>query len=274
MPRMVGVSFRKAGKIYYFDAGDLDINPGDWVVVETVRGKEIGRIISKTREISVDEMPGTIKNIIRKATPEDLDSARELRRKIIEAFKIGEEKIRFHELPMKLIDVEYTLDGSKMVFYFSSEGRVDFRELVKDLASVFRKRIELHQIGVRDESKMLGGLGPCGRPLCCATFLTEFAPVSIKMAKEQNLSLNPIKISGTCGRLMCCLKYEQQYYSEAMKELPPIGSEVEIDTEGTGTVVDLNALKHTVIVELPSKARLEISVEKIKLISKKERRQK
>jgi cell fate regulator YaaT (PSP1 superfamily) len=270
MEKVVGISFRRAGKVYLFAAGGLELSENDWVIVETARGREIGRVASGPRDAGEEEASGTLKGVMRKASQKDLITAGELEMKAMEAFRIGEAKIKFHKLPMKLLDVEYTLDGGKIIFYFSAEGRVDFRDLVKDLASVFRKRIELHQIGVRDEAKMLGGLGCCGRPLCCATFLTEFAPVSIKMAKEQNLSLNPIKISGTCGRLMCCLKYEHDFYHEARKRLPSIGSEVQMDEEGVGAVVDINVPKETVIVELPSKARLELPGNQVRVLPKKE----
>lgn len=270
MDKVVGISFRRAGKIYLFTTGGLELSEEEWVIVETARGREIGRVVTGPRDMKEEDSSGTLKGVMRKATQKDFVTARELEMKAMEAFRIGEAKIEFHKLPMKLLEVEYTLDGGKIIFCFSAEGRVDFRDLVKDLASVFRKRIELHQIGVRDEAKMLGGLGCCGRSLCCATFLTEFAPVSIKMAKEQNLSLNPVKISGTCGRLMCCLKYEHDFYHEARKRLPSIGSEVQVDEEGIGVVVDVNVPKDTVIVELPSKARLEMPGSQVRVLSKKE----
>ena len=270
MDKVVGISFRRAGKIYFFTTGGLELSEEEWVVVETARGREIGRVVTSPRNMKEGESSETLKGVLRKATQKDLINSRELEMKAVEAFRIGEAKIKFHNLPMKLLEVEYTLDGGKIIFCFSAEGRVDFRDLVKDLASVFRKRIELHQIGVRDEAKMLGGLGCCGRPLCCATFLTEFAPVSIKMAKEQNLSLNPVKISGTCGRLMCCLKYEHDFYHEARKRLPSIGSEVQMDEEEIGVVMDVNVPKDTVIVELPSKARLEMPGSQVRVLPKKE----
>ncbi|MFH0800792.1 MAG: stage 0 sporulation family protein [bacterium] len=270
MDKVVGISFRRAGKVYLFTTGGLELSEEEWVIVETARGREIGQVVAGPRDMQEEDSSTTLKGVMRKATQKDFIAARELEMKAMEAFRIGEAKIKFHKLPMKLLEVEYTLDGGKIIFCFSAEGRVDFRDLVKDLASVFRKRIELHQIGVRDEAKMLGGLGCCGRSLCCATFLTEFAPVSIKMAKEQNLSLNPVKISGTCGRLMCCLKYEHDFYHEARKRLPSIGSEVQMDDEGIGVVVDVNVPKDTVIVELPSKARLEMPGGQARVISKKE----
>lgn len=266
MGKIVGVSFRRCGKIYKFDSGDLEIYRGDWVVAETVRGLELGQVMydrvkpeegGEDREFSV---------LIRKATSEDFKSMEKNHFKSAEAFRIGLEKIRKHGLPMKLVDVEYTLDENKIVFYFSAEGRVDFRALVRDLASVFRKRIELHQIGVRDVAKMLGGMAPCGRTVCCATFLTNFDPVSIRMAKEQNLSLNPVKISGACGRLMCCLRYEHNQYRDLASDLPEIEASVTLD-EGVGHVVDLNIPKQTAIIEMPSNARLEYEGSSFRRIS-------
>ncbi|MCE1247083.1 MAG: stage 0 sporulation family protein [Firmicutes bacterium] len=255
MGKLVGISFRRCGKVYRFDAGDLEIYKGDWVVVETVRGVELGQVMHDKMAPPEDETV-VVKPILRKAEPGDFKSVEDNKYKSAEAFRIGLEKIREHGLPMKLVDVEYTLDESKIVFYFSSDGRVDFRALVRDLAAIFRKRIELHQIGVRDVAKILGGIGPCGLTVCCATFLTGFDPVSIRMAKDQNLSLNPVKISGSCGRLMCCLKYEFDQYTELMEGLPEQGSRV-IFPDGEGTVIELNIPKQTVIVEMPSNARVE-----------------
>jgi len=220
--RVVGVRFKKAGKIYYFDPGEVALAAGDHVIVETVRGMEYGEVVVGPKEVPEEGLVLPLKKVIRKATAEDALQVEENKRKAERAFDICLEKIASHGLPMKLIDVEYTFDGSKIIFYFTAEGRVDFRELVKDLASVFKTRIELRQIGVRDEAKMLGGLGPCGRPLCCATFLGDFEPVSIKMAKQQSLSLNPTKISGICGRLMCCLKFESEYYRDAKSGGPDV----------------------------------------------------
>ncbi len=212
MAKVVGIRFKKAGKIYYFLPGGLDIRPNDNVIVETARGMEFGKVVLPLREIQSEEVVSPLKEVLRKATPEDEELFNNNETKEKEAFKVCVSKIIAHKLPMKLIDVEYTFDGNKIIFSFTAEGRVDFRELVKDLAAVFRTRIELRQIGVRDEAKMLGGLGSCGRELCCASFLGDFEPVSIRMAKDQNLSLNPTKISGICGRLMCCLKYENGCY--------------------------------------------------------------
>ncbi|HHV64980.1 MAG TPA: stage 0 sporulation family protein [Peptococcaceae bacterium] len=212
MVKVVGIRFKKAGKIYYFLPGNQDLKVGDNVIVETARGMEFGKVVLPLREVPDEEIVAPLKEVLRKATPEDEEQDRINAKKEKDAFQICLTKIAAHNLPMKLIDVEYTFDGNKIIFSFTAEGRVDFRELVKDLAAVFRTRIELRQIGVRDEAKMLGGLGSCGRELCCVTFLGEFEPVSIRMAKDQNLSLNPTKISGICGRLMCCLKYENNCY--------------------------------------------------------------
>ncbi|RKD28830.1 PSP1 domain-containing protein [Thermohalobacter berrensis] len=249
MAIVVGIRFKKAGKIYYFDPDGIDIKKGDNVIVETVRGIELGQVVVGIKEVSEDEIVSPLKKVIRVATEEDLEKHRENKEKEEEAFDICLKKIEKHGLEMKLIDVEYTFDNNKIIFYFTADGRVDFRELVRDLASVFRTRIELRQIGVRDEAKMIGGLGPCGRPMCCATFLGEFEPVSIKMAKEQNLSLNPTKISGICGRLMCCLKYEHSMYSDINKKLPKIGATVNTEV-GEGIVIDTNPLLESVKVRI------------------------
>lgn len=218
MQRVVGVQFKRVGKVYYFDPGELELGQGMPVVVETARGQEYGHIVQGPKEVGDNELTQPLKRVVRIGTSDDLVQLEENRQREKKAFQTAQEKIITHNLEMKLIDVEYTFDRSKIIFYFTADGRVDFRELVKDLASVFRTRIELRQIGVRDEAKMIGGLGPCGRPLCCATFLGDFEPVSIKMAKEQNLSLNPAKISGICSRLMCCLKYESDCYKSRRDE--------------------------------------------------------
>ncbi|GAA0179709.1 stage 0 sporulation family protein [Clostridium sediminicola] len=252
MITVVGIRFKKSGKIYYFSPNNLNIKINDFVIVETVRGTEFGQCVIGPKEVSNDNIVTPLKNVLRVATNEDVSKNKENKEKQEEAFNICIEKIENHDLPMKLIDVEYTFDNNKIIFYFTAEGRVDFRELVKDLASVFRTRIELRQIGVRDEAKMIGGLGPCGRPMCCSTFLGDFAPVSIKMAKEQNLSLNPSKISGICGRLMCCLNYEQDTYETIKKKLPKINSLV-FTNEGKGIVVSNNVIKEIVNVKLKKK---------------------
>ncbi|MCI8815161.1 MAG: stage 0 sporulation family protein [Lachnospiraceae bacterium] len=226
MKEVIGVRFRNVGKIYYFGPKDYQINLGDHVIVETARGVEYGYVVLAPNMVEDDAVVQPLKDVLRLATPEDEERELENREKEKEAFQICLKKIQDHKLGMKLIDVEYTFDNNKVLFYFTADGRVDFRALVKDLAAVFKTRIELRQIGVRDETKIMGGIGICGRPLCCHTYLTEFAPVSIKMAKEQNLSLNQTKISGACGRLMCCLKNEQEIYEELNKKLPGIGDTV------------------------------------------------
>lgn len=249
MFEVVGVRFKKAGKIYYFDPGEFDVQRGDHVIVETARGVEYGQVVIGKKKVSEEDVVLPLKNVMRIADEEDARQVEINKQDAIEAFDICLEKIAQHGLEMKLVDVEYTFDRNKIIFYFTADGRVDFRELVKDLAAVFRTRIELRQIGVRDQAKMLGGIGPCGRMLCCSTFLGDFEPVSIKMAKDQNLSLNPAKISGLCGRLMCCLKYENDNYESAKEELPEIGSEV-ITQAGNGQVVGLNILEKKVQVDL------------------------
>lgn len=241
MSVVVGVRFKKAGKIYYFDPLELEITQGDSVVVETARGVEFGQCVIGKRDINDSEIISPLKPVLRVATAEDIHSHTENKQKAKEAFRVCLEKIKQHELDMKLIDVEYTFDNNKVIFYFTADGRIDFRELVKDLASVFKTRIELRQIGVRDESKMVKGLGPCGREICCGSWLGDFAPVSIKMAKDQNLSLNPVKISGLCGRLMCCLKYEHDTYVQIRVGMPNRGDKVQTP-DGEAYVVDTNIL--------------------------------
>ncbi|MEE1281294.1 MAG: stage 0 sporulation family protein [Acutalibacteraceae bacterium] len=249
MTEVIGVRFKNVGKIYYFDPDSTSLEAGDYVIVETARGVECGQVAMANRQIKDDEIVHPLKKMIRKATEEDLENLRQNKEKEKKAFEICQEKITQHNLDMKLVDVEYTLDNNKILFYFTADGRVDFRALVKDLASVFRTRIELRQIGVRDEAKMLGGLGVCGRPFCCSSFMGEFQPVSIKMAKEQGLSLSPVKISGTCGRLMCCLKYEQEAYLDLLKKTPKVGAIVSTP-DGKGTVVEQNLLTGMLKVSL------------------------
>ena len=265
MVTVVGVRFRLAGKIYYFDPAGFELKQGDQVIVETVRGIEFGKVMIGPREVSEDKVTFPLKKVIRIATPEDHVQLKENEAKSKKAFDICLQKIKQHQLEMKLVDVEYTFDRSKIIFYFTADGRIDFRELVKDLASVFKTRIELRQIGVRDEAKMLGGLGPCGRPLCCATFLGEFEPVSIKMAKEQNLSLNPVKISGICSRLMCCLKYESSSYRDAKADLPLVGGKVRIDG-AEGTILETFPVKESVLVELKDGTKKEVLLSEIEEI--------
>lgn len=251
MIKVVGVRFKKAGKIYYFDPDKKWINEGDHVIVETIRGIEYGLVVVGPKMIKEEDVIQPLKKVLRIATEEDIKCNQENKEKEKKAFDLCQKKIEEHGLEMKLIDIEYTFDNNKVIFYFTADGRIDFRELVKDLASIFRTRIELRQIGVRDEAKMIGGLGPCGRPMCCSSFLGEFYPVSIKMAKEQKLSLNPSKISGICSRLMCCLNYEHEVYEENLKELPDAGDKVQIKgTNKTGIVIDVNPLFKTVKVNV------------------------
>lgn len=247
MITVVGVRFKEAGKIYYFNPGEHEIKKGDKVIVETARGVEFGHVVVGLKKVDEEEIVPPLKDVIRVANREDCRTHKINRRKAEEAFDICLEKIDKHGLEMKLIDAEYTFDNNKVIFYFTADGRVDFRELVKDLASVFRTRIELRQIGVRDEAKMIGGLGPCGKETCCTTFLGDFDPVSIKMAKEQDLSLNPTKISGLCGRLMCCLKYEHHIYDELLDKMPEVGSIV-LTPLGKATVIEVYTLLETVKV--------------------------
>ena len=248
MTKVIGVRFRTAGKIYFFSPGKLEVETGDKVIVETARGVEFGSVVTGPKEVEDDKITQPLKSVIRLATDEDKKKEEKNKEKEKEAFKICLEKIRKHGLEMKLIDAEYTFDNNKVLFYFTADGRIDFRELVKDLASVFRTRIELRQIGVRDETKIRGGIGICGRPLCCHTYLSEFAAVSIKMAKEQNLSLNPSKISGVCGRLMCCLTNEEETYEELNSQLPSVGDTVTTSDGLTGTVHSLSVLRRQVKV--------------------------
>ncbi len=252
MFKVVGVRFKKAGKIYYFDPEEIDVKFNDFVVVETARGLEFGHVVIGPKMVNDEEIVAPLKKVIRLALDEDFEIHRENTKKAKEALTICQEKVVEHGLKMKLVDVEYTFDNNKVIFYFTADGRVDFRELVKDLAAIFRTRIELRQIGVRDEAKMIGGIGPCGKTVCCAQFLGEFDPVSIKMAKEQSLSLNPTKISGLCGRLMCCLKYEHENYEELLSKIPQIGSIV-ITPMGRGTVVNSYTLLERVKVRVKLK---------------------
>ena len=260
---VVGVRFKKAGKIYYFDPGDFEIPKDEFVIVETARGVEFGRVVIPRKQVEEHDVVLPLKKVLRIAESKDRMIVDENKKAAAEAYEVCCQKVEAHELDMKLIDVEYTFDRNKVIFYFTADGRVDFRELVKDLAAIFRTRIELRQIGVRDEAKMLGGIGPCGRMLCCSTYLGDFEPVSIKMAKDQNLSLNPTKISGLCGRLMCCLKYENDEYETAKEQLPDLG-EMVMTPNGTGKVVGLNILERVLQVELVEQGRvLEFTLEEI-----------
>ncbi|PKR82953.1 PSP1 domain-containing protein [Heyndrickxia camelliae] len=260
---VVGVRFKKAGKIYYFDPGDLFIQKNDSVIVETVRGIEFGKVVTDRKSVDENDVVLPLKKVIRLANEKDQMIVSENKDAAREAYEVCCEKVEEHQLDMKLVDVEYTFDRNKVIFYFTADGRVDFRELVKDLAAIFRTRIELRQIGVRDEAKMLGGIGPCGRMLCCSTFLGDFEPVSIKMAKDQNLSLNPTKISGLCGRLMCCLKYENDEYEAAKESLPDVGETIQTPN-GIGKVIGLNILERVLQVELTGQERiLEFTMDEI-----------
>ena len=249
MVKVVGVRFKKVGKIYYFDPCDFDIKVNEFVIVETARGIEFGSVVVGPKFIEEEEIVSPLKKVLRIAEDEDFVTHRENIEMGKKAHSICEEKIKLHKLDMRIVDVEYTFDNNKIIFYFTADGRIDFRDLVKDLASIFKTRIELRQIGVRDEAKMLGGLGPCGKPCCCVQFLGDFEPVSIKMAKEQNLSLNPSKISGLCGRLMCCLKFEEEAYEDALSRMPKLG-DVAITEMGKGTIVYTYTLLETVKVRV------------------------
>ncbi len=249
MAEIVGIKFKDVGKVYYFSPNGMTFQKGDKAIVETARGLECGEVATENSDVPDESIVAPLKPVIRHATKEDLATVEQNKEKEKKAFQICEEKIARHGLDMKLVDVEYTFDSSKILFYFTADGRVDFRELVKDLAGVFRTRIELRQIGVRDGAKKLGGFGICGRPFCCNTFLGEFQPVSIKMAKEQGMSLNPVKISGTCGRLMCCLKYEQDTYEHLLRHTPKVGAIVET-VEGRGTVIENNLITGMLKVRL------------------------
>ena len=274
MVKIVGVRFRNAGKVYYFDPKGYKIKAGDHVIVETARGVEYGTVIGGIREVTDDRVVQPLKAVIRVATQEDDLRAEKSRAKEKDAMRICNEKIRKHKLDMKLIDAEYTFDNNKVLFYFTADGRIDFRELVKDLAAVFKMRIELRQIGVRDETKILGGIGICGRVLCCNSFLSEFAPVSIKMAKEQNLSLNPTKISGVCGRLMCCLKNEEDTYEYLNSKLPSIGESVTTIDGVRGEVQSVNVLRQMVKVVVDVEDEKEIREYEVKQLKFKPRRKK
>ena len=267
MTRVIGVRFRNVGKIYYFSPKDLEIKSGDHVIVETARGVEYGSVVLPPRDVEDEKVVQPLKEVIRIAGPQDDKKEESNRKKEKEAYQICLKKIKEHGLEMKLIDVEYTFDNNKVLFYFTADGRIDFRELVKDLAAIFKTRIELRQIGVRDETKILGGIGICGRALCCHTYLSEFAPVSIKMAKEQNLSLNPTKISGVCGRLMCCLKNEEETYEELNRKLPVVGDRVNTPEGLRGEVQSVNVLRQLVkvIVDVDDEKEIrEYAVEDLK----------
>ena len=274
MITIIGVRFRNVGKVYYFSPRELDICVGDHVIVETARGVEYGFVVLGPKEVDDSKVIQPLKEVIRIATPKDDAREESNRKKEKEAFEICQKKIRAHNLEMKLIDAEYTFDNNKMLFYFTADGRIDFRELVKDLAAVFKTRIELRQIGVRDETKIVGGIGICGRPLCCASYLSEFIPVSIKMAKEQNLSLNPTKISGVCGRLRCCLKNEEETYEYLNSRLPAVNDTVTTEDGLKGEVHSVNVLRQTVKVVVEVGDEKEIREYDVKQLKFKPRRRK
>ena len=264
MPKIVGIRFKPVSKIYYFDpAGFEDLEVGDYVIVETTRGREAGEVAIAPKEVPEDEVVSKLKGILRRAEPWDLVQMEHYRCLEPKALEVGRQKVTEYGLPMKLVKAEYNFDGSHLVFYFTAENRVDFRDLVRDLAKTLKAKIELKQVGVRDEAKLIGGLGRCGRPLCCISFLSEFNPVSIKMAKQQDLPLSPTEISGLCGRLLCCLTYENEYYAEVKKKLPRVGERVNTPY-GAGKVTGVNALKETVNVELKSEVTVEIPAKDIK----------
>lgn len=275
MIKVIGVRFRRAGKVYFFDPLNLNIQAGQHVIVETARGIEFGNVVIGNREVEDSKVIQPLKSVIRLATPADQETEKNNKLKEKDAFKICLEKIKKHNLQMKLIDAEYTFDNNKVLFYFTADGRIDFRELVKDLAAVFKTRIELRQIGVRDETKIVGGIGICGRPLCCHSYLAEFIPVSIKMAKEQNLSLNPTKISGVCGRLMCCLKNEEETYEDLNSKLPNIGDYVTTDDGLKGEVHSVSVLRQLVkVVVVVNKDEKEIREYKVSQLRFKPKRRK
>ena len=259
MAEVVGVRFKRAGRVYYFDPAGIDLEVNEYVVVKTTRGQELGQVVIAPKQVLASEIEATLKPVVRKAEPEDIERAEEFTAKEEEALIECGRLIEKLNLPMKLLSAEYNLDGSRLTLFFSAEGRVDFRELVRELTSRFKVKVELRQVGPRDETKLVGGFGRCGRPLCCMSFLSEFAPVSIRMAKDQNLPLNPMKISGICGRLLCCLVYENEQYSSLREELPKIGQRVSTST-GPAKVIGTNPLKETVLVELESGALVELAL--------------
>ncbi len=265
MPLCVGVAFKRVAKSYWFDPAGLELEEEERVVVETTRGVELGTVKISAREIVPDEIQAPLKRVLRRAEALDLEQERRNRQKAKQALALCAERVKWHSLPMKLLQAEYNFDGSQVTIYFAAESRVDFRELVRDVAGQLRCKVQLHQVGARDQSKMIGGIGPCGLTLCCSTFLTEFAPISMKMAKDQSLFLNPVKFSGVCGKLMCCLRYEHDTYVEAKKRLPLIG-EIVMSPKGQGKVMDLNLLKETALVQLmESKAELEFPAAELRI---------
>ncbi|MCE5314644.1 MAG: stage 0 sporulation family protein [Armatimonadota bacterium] len=265
MPLVVGVTFRKVGKVYYFDPGELPLNEGDFVIAETARGVEFGEVVLEPREISEEELVAPLKKVVRVATGDDLQREASNRDREKHAYEVCERKIAEHGLPMKLLEAEYAFDGSQVTFSFSADGRIDFRELVKDVAGALKTKVQLHQIGVRDEAKLVGGYGGCGRSLCCATFLSNFEPISMKMAKDQSLFLNPAKFSGVCGKLMCCLRYEHEHYKLSQKQLPAVGAILMLEDGKKAKVVDVNVISNVISVETEEGVQLHIHAGQIKL---------
>jgi cell fate regulator YaaT (PSP1 superfamily) len=264
MPLVVGVTFRRVGKVYYFDPGEIGLREGDFVIAETARGVEFGEVVLEPRNVPEEELVAPLKRIVRVATGDDLDREAANRDREKHALEVCEQKIAQHGLPMKLLEVEYAFDGSQVTFSFGAEGRVDFRDLVKDVAGALKTKVQLHQIGVRDEAKLIGGYGTCGRPLCCATFLNNFDPVSMKMAKDQSLFLNPAKFSGACGKLMCCLRFEHEFYKSAQKRLPAVGAIVPLD-ERRAKVIDVNVVSNMITVQTEEDVQLHIHASKLNL---------
>ena len=265
MPLVVGVSFRRVGKVYYFDPGDIQLREGDFVIAETARGVEFGEVVLDPREVPDSELVAPLKRVVRLATGDDLGREAANREREAHAYEVCDRKISEHDLPMKLLEAEYAFDGSQVTFSFSADGRIDFRELVKDVAGILKTKVQLHQIGVRDEAKLIGGYGTCGRPLCCATFLSNFDPISMKMAKDQSLFLNPAKFSGVCGKLMCCLRYEHEFYKDAQKAVPSIGAILQLEEGGRARVIDVNVVSGVVTVQTEEDVQLHIPVSKLQM---------
>lgn len=264
MPLVVGVSFRRVGKVYYFDPGDIQLREGDFVIAETARGVEFGEIVLDPRDVTEEELVAPLKRVVRLATGDDLEREAANRERETHAYEVCERKIAEHHLPMKLLEAEFAFDGSQVTFSFSADGRIDFRELVKDVAGALKTKVQLHQIGVRDEAKLIGGYGTCGRGLCCATFLSNFDPISMKMAKDQSLFLNPAKFSGACGKLMCCLRYEHEYYKSSQKRLPAVGAILQLEN-GRGKVIDVNCISNVITVQTEEDVQVHIPASELKL---------
>ncbi len=264
MPLVVGVSFRRVGKVYYFDPGDIQLREGDFVIAETARGVEFGEVVLDPREVGEDELVAPLKRVIRLASGDDLEREAANREREQHAYEVCERKIAEHRLPMKLLEAEFAFDGSQVTFSFSADGRIDFRDLVKDVAGALKTKVQLHQIGVRDEAKLIGGYGTCGRSLCCATFLNNFDPISMKMAKDQSLFLNPAKFSGACGKLMCCLRYEHEYYKASQKRLPSVGAILQLE-HGRAKVIDVNCISNVITVQTEEDVQVHIPASELKL---------